>query len=321
MSEVMTLPVVNQDEFTQLEKDFFTKYQAACQTENAIFKAKVAASVAAHRLGIVAKRLQEMVEATEGKGSWGKYLQRHDMSPRTVHRAMRIAHWLDEATCANMTLTDADDLCAAKEAIERGNVKSVDEWRNLKKKLAEAREALEDQESQREKDLAEFEKKLDAKAQKDYAEEAKELDSLANRAAAIIENEAKLQAEKNAEALAAAEMAEALKDEGKASMPEPRAQGSTMPSEVAAELGESEEDEEDEEDEAEGSSSDLLDAGQIEAVSERLLEIVRTRPNDVTDAIEDPQVQAAVDNLVAACNDDPDVAFGVMAVWFSNNGL
>ena len=329
MSQVLTDVVVNQEEFAVLEMEFATLYQAACTTETAIFTAKLAASVAAHRLGTLAARLKPMVEATEGKGSWGNYLQRHDMAARTVQRAMRIARWLDEDTCSKITLTDADDLCAAKEANKRGNTKLVGDWQNFKKKLAEAREALETQESQREKDLAEFQKELEDKAQKDYEEEAKALDSLANRAAQLLEADAKALADANSEKLTAKEMADALKAENKASLPESRAQGETMPRDpmprdLAAELQGYEVDEdndnleEDVESEESLEEADLLDADQIEQLSVRLLEIVSERPSELGDAISDPQVNAALDTLVAACNGDAEIVYGVISVWCSN---
>ena len=183
----------------------------------------------------------------------------------------------------------------------------------------QARADLDKKESEREKALTDLQKKLDDNVQHQYQERAKELDGAVQEARELVEEEAKALADANAEALTAAEMAEAVKAEndGKASIPAPRAHGDTMPSEVAAELGESEDDEEDEDD-LDEDASDLLDAGQIERLSERLLEIVSTRPNELTDAIEDPQVQAAVENLVAACSDDFYIAFGVMSVRFAH---
>ena len=322
MSSVLT-DVVNVDTFAKLEKEFSSLYQAATQADAMALKANLAATVANHRLGVLANRLQPMVETTEGKGTWGAYLKSHGMAIRTVERAQRIARVMDEEAAAKLTLTQADDMAAETEAVERGNVSSVEEWRALKEKLAEAREDLDRQEeSEREKKLAEFEKKLEEKANNEYRERAKELDAAAKKAREQVEAEAKAQADANTSAVTANEMAEALKaeEEGKASVPAPRAESGTMPPEVAAELRDKDEDEDKDEGEKEVVVG-LLDDQQIDSLADRLREIVAERPSELKDAIGESSVQKAVDGLVSACHGEPEIAFAVMAVWFNDNGL
>ena len=101
---------VNQDEIVTLETELASRYQIAHETEAVIRTAKLAASVAAHRLGVLANRLQPLVEATEGKGNWGSYLKRHHMAAPTVQRAQRLARCFDEDAVAKLTLDDADAL-------------------------------------------------------------------------------------------------------------------------------------------------------------------------------------------------------------------
>lgn len=316
MSIVVT-DVVNQEEFAKLEKDFAAQYQTAMQTEAVILKAKLKASVAAHRLGVIANKLQPMVEAV-GNGNWGNYLQSHDMAARTVQRAQRIARCMGEDVVAKLTLTQADDKAAEIEAVERGNVSSVDEWRQLKEKLSVAREALEKHESEREKKLADFEKKQEAKLNDEHQGRATELDDSAKKPRQRVK--AKV-TDKNETALTANKMADSLKAEEneKVSIPEPWTE-CTMPPEVVAAVSASvphdrsvtaEED----------AQADLLSDEQIDLLGERLHEVIAERPNELTDAIADPQTQSAVDSLLVACNGDAEVAFGVMSIWFANNGL
>jgi hypothetical protein len=305
--------VVNQEEFAQLETEFAAQYQAAALAETTALRANLAASVAAHRLGTLANRLQPMVEE-EG---WAAYLKRHGMAIRTVQRAMRIARVLSEEQCANLTLEQADDLAAEMEAVDRGNAKSVEEYRKFKANLAAAREALNKKESEREKALADYEKKLADDAQEQYQERAKEWDGVVKSTREEIEEDAQAQAEENAEAITANEMADALAAEkGKASIPKPRLVGEPMPSDLAAELGGEDVEREDEE-EVVG----LLNDQQIDSLAERLREITSSRPSELADAIEDPQTVAAVNTLFAACNGDAEITVAVMAVWFAKNGL
>ena len=76
---------------------------------------------------------------------------------------------------------------------------------------------------------------METDAQKEYDKRKNQLEAARIKAQNRIQDEAKAQAEKNAEALNAEEMAQALKAEaeGKASIP---AQREGMPAEVVAEL-------------------------------------------------------------------------------------
>jgi hypothetical protein len=309
MSEVLTLEATEQDVFVSLEKDFTTQYQEAIQAESVIRTANLAASVAAHRLGVLANRLQPMV--SERGETWKDYLKRHGKKLRSVQRAQRIARNMDEDAAAKLTLEKADDEAAVKEAIARGNVADVNEWKAMKTNLAKARKALEMQESEQ----AETSAKSNKGVEDQFAERAKGLDA-GNR----------ISGEKDADALAAATenfaaAAESIKD--KASMPGPRTVGGDTSNDAAATFGGGEVDEANDRSLSEEGevNSKLLDTEQIELLTARLQEIVITRPNELTDAREDPTVQGAVNDLLAACNGDAEITFGVISIWFSNNGL
>ncbi|NLY01170.1 MAG: hypothetical protein GXY83_34190 [Rhodopirellula sp.] len=307
--------VTGQEELLALEQDFCAQYQAATQAETKALKASLTATVENHRLGVLANRLQPLVK----EGTWGDYLKRHGMAIRTVQRAQRIARCFTEEAVANMTVTEADDLAAAKEAVERGNVSSVDEWREIKAKVAELREALDKQESERETVLAKFEEELEEKAQDEYTERAKKLDADASKALQSVEADAKAKAKENAAALTAAEMADALAAEGvKASIPAPRGNTAPLVPELAAALEPSETDAAED---AEQAGDELLGKQQMVALFARLRQIVAERPNDLTDAVEDPSIQEALDQLVDACSGDPEIVFAVVSVWAANNVL
>ncbi len=216
-----------------------------------------------------------------------------------------------------MRVAQAEELALGNKAVARRQVNSLPEWYAFKANMAKIKQALVNEKSECDEQLAALKDNLDDDAQKEYNKRKGELENAASAFRGRIQAEAKALAEENAEKLNGAEMAEALAADGRASIPKPRAQGDTMPSEVVAELGESEQDEQD--DDAE--EGDLLDADQIEQLAERLQEIVITRPNDLTDARTDPQVQAALDNLLVACNGDAEIVFGVVSVWFVNSGL
>jgi hypothetical protein len=290
----------NQEEFLALEQEFAAKYQAACNSETAILKAKLKASVAAHRLGVVANKLQPLV----GEGQWTAYVEGRGMAIRTVQRAMRIARCMGEEKVSKLTLTEADDTAAAMEAVERGNVKSVDEWRQAKKKLADLRAALDKEESDADRELAEYQKKLDAEGEKKRAELAEEVRTAKQVALQRVEAEAKKQAKENAEVIDAEEIAADLAAEGlvKASIPAPRIDGTVTPPEFL-----------------EDAEAEVLDDQSIVVLAKRLKQIMAERRNDVTDAVEDQSIQDALNQLVKACNEDAEVVFAVVSAWAVNN--
>jgi len=306
---------VTQEAFARLEMEFDAAYSANEEAHAESLRADVNAAVKLHRLGVVANKLQPQVVARGD--DWKEYLRSRGKALRTVQRGQLLAEWVDEATISAMRVAQAEDLALGNKAVARRQVNSLPEWYSFKANMAKLEAALLKEESECDEQLADLQEKLEADLQKEIDKRKGELETAATTFSRRIQAEAKAQIEENAEILNGAEMAEALAADGRASIPKPRAQGDTMPSEVVAELGESEQDEQD--DDAE--EGDLLDADQIEQLAERLQELVITRPNDLTDARTDPQVQAALDNLLVACNGDAEIVFGVVSVWFVNSGL